>query len=333
MNRPYFKWLAAGALLLAMLGCGKTSESTVELTRIAVIPKGTTHEFWKSVHAGARKAEMELNDAGEAVEIIWQGPLREDDRDLQIQVVENFASGRVEGIVLAPLDAQALVRPVKTAVSAGLPVVIIDSGLNSEDYVSFVATDNFKGGQIAADYLAELLEEKGKVILFRYAVGSASTEQREKGFLENIGKYPNIEILSSDQHAGATIELAYQTAQNLLNRFGNEVDGIFAVNETSTIGMTKALKETGRGGGEVKMVGFDAGSQSLEDFKNGDLQGLVVQNPLAMGYEGVMTLYRHMQGDSVPKRVDTGVVLVRPENFESTEVQELIHPPLERYLE
>ncbi|MEO7317866.1 MAG: substrate-binding domain-containing protein, partial [Chthoniobacteraceae bacterium] len=151
---------------------------------IAVIPKGTTHEFWKSVHAGTVKAEEELNAKGIKTKVFWKGPLREDDRDQQIQTVENFATRGVSGIVLAPLDSQALVNPVVSAIQAGIPVVVFDSDLKSDKQVSFVATDNFKGGQMAGDFLAQQLGGKGNVILLRYAVGSASTEAREAGFLD-----------------------------------------------------------------------------------------------------------------------------------------------------
>lgn len=299
---------------------------------IAVIPKGTTHEFWKSINAGAFKARDELNAKGLKVEVIWQGPLKEDDRDRQIQVVENFMTRRVSGIVLAPLDSQALVKPVANAVRAKVPVVVIDSGLKSEQYVSFVATDNNKGGQMAGDYLAKLLNEKGNVILLRYAVGSASTEERETGFLTALKKYPSLKLISSDQYAGATRETAYQASQNLLNRFGQQVNGIFCVNEPSTIAMTKALRDIGKGGGKVKMVGFDAGSQSVLDMKNGDIQGLVVQNPVLMGYLGVTTMVKHLQGEKVEKRIDTGVTMVTPENMEQPPINELLHPPLDKYL-
>src|SRR6185369_15149997 len=191
---------------------------------IAVIPKGTTHEFWKSINAGAFKARDELAAQGIKLDVIWKGPLKEDDRDQQIQTVENFTSRRVSGLVLAPLDSQALVRPVDSAIQAKIPVVIIDSGLKSDQYVSFVATDNYKGGQMAAERLGKLLGGKGNVILLRYAVGSNSTEQREAGFLDTLKqKFPGITVISSDQHAGATRELAYQASQNLLNRFGREV--------------------------------------------------------------------------------------------------------------
>ena len=300
---------------------------------IAVIPKGTTHEFWKSVNAGAMKAQQELAAQGTKVEVIWKGPLREDDRDQQIQVVENFMSRHVSGIVLAPLDSQALVKPVANAVKSGVPVVIIDSGLKSDKMLSYISTDNFKGGQMAGEHLGKLLGGTGNVILLRYAVGSASTEEREAGFLDALRKtYPRIKIVSSDQHAGATRETAYQASQNLLNRFGREVNGIFCPNETATIAMTKALRDIGRSGGKVKMIGFDAGTQSLADMKNNDVQGLVVQNPVRMGYLGVLSVVNHLQGKKVEKRIDTGVQLVTPENMEQAEIKDLLHPPLDKYL-
>ncbi len=329
--------LIALALALGPAGCSKQSDGggstpAPKSFTIAVIPKGTTHEFWKSIHAGAIKAERELNGKGVKTEIIWKGPLKEDDRDQQIQVVENFMSRRVSGLVLAPLDSQALVKPVENATQAKVPVVIIDSGLNSDQYVSFVATDNYKGGQFAGEHLAGLLGGKGNVILLRYAVGSASTEAREAGFLDTLKKHPDIKLISSDQYAGPTRETSYQASQNLLNRFGNDVNGVFCPNENSTIGMTMALREIGKAGGKVKMVGFDSGSKSVMDLKNGDVQGLVVQNPLLMGYMGVMTMVKSLQGEKVEKRIDTGVVLATPENMDQPQIKELLHPPIDQYL-
>jgi len=204
--------------------------------------------------------------------------------------------------------------------------------LKSDKYLSFVATDNFKGGQLAGQFMAKLLHEKGNVILLRYAVGSNSTEEREKGFLDAISKFPEIKVISSDQYAGPTVETAYQASQNLLNRFGNEVNGVFCVAEPATIAMTKALRDIGKAGGKVKMVGFDAGSKSVLDMKNGDVQGLAVQNPILMGYLAVTTMVKHLQGEGVDKRIDTGVVLISPENMDQPEMNGLLHPPLDKYL-
>ncbi|MEY2410336.1 MAG: ribose transport system substrate-binding protein [Verrucomicrobiota bacterium] len=300
---------------------------------IAVIPKGTTHEFWKAINAGAFKARDELALQGVKVDVIWKGPLKEDDRDQQIQTVENFITRRVNGIVLAPLDSQALVRPVNAAARAKVPVVIIDSGLKSSNYISFIATDNYKGGVLAGEHLGKLLGGKGNVILLRYAVGSASTEEREAGFLDTLKKsFPDLKLISSDQYAGPTRETGYQASQNLLNRFARDVNGIFAPCEPPTIAMTKALRDRGLAGGKVKMVGFDSGSQSVADLRNGDVQGLVVQNPVFMGYKGVMTLVEHLKGLPVKKQIDTGVVLATSENMDQPEVKDLLYPPIEKYL-
>ncbi len=318
----------ASAVVLTSCGGGGGSSKL----RIAVVPKGTTHEFWEAIHAGAVKAERELNEEGVAVEIVWRGPLKEDDRDQQIQVVENFSAGNADGIVLAPLDDTALVGPVETAMDSGVPVVIIDSGLNTARYVSFIATDNHRGGVLAGEKLAELLEGRGRVILVRYQVGSASTTRREEGFLEAIAKFPDIAVISSDQYAGATRESAYQTCENLLRRFGQEVGGVFCPNETVTVTMVKALRDIGRAGGAVQVIGFDTGRQSIDDLRRGDLQGLVVQNPLRMGYDGVRTVVAHLRGETVEKRIDTGVMLATPAELDQPELQELLDPPIDRYL-
>ena len=322
---------------LALLSCSKSGQQGAsnggkkKLT-IAVIPKGTTHEFWKSIHAGANKAAQELSAQGTDVEVIWKGPLREDDREQQIQVVEGFISQNVNGIVLAPLDNRALVRPVEEAKSAGVPTVIIDSALDSNSITSFVATDNRKGGQLAADRMGELLNDKGKILVLRYAEGSASTTDREEGFLEELkSKYPNIEIVSSDQYAGATRDTAKRASENLLNRFGDEVQGIFTPNESSTAGMLLALQDINKAG-KVTFIGFDASDAFIEAMRKNQLHGIVVQNPLNMGYLGVKTMVESLQGKPVEKRIDTGVTMITPDKLDAPEVQTLLHPPLDQYL-
>lgn len=299
---------------------------------IAVIPKGTTHEFWKSIHAGSNKAAGELTAQGTLVEVIWKGPLREDDREQQIQVVEGFAAQGVDGIVLAPLDNRALVRPVDDAQRAGVPTVIIDSGIESENIVSFVATDNRKGGSLAADRMGQLLNGKGKVLVLRYAEGSASTSEREAGFIDQIkAKFPEIELVSTDQYAGATRDTAKRASENLLNRFGDEVQGIFTPNESSTAGMLLALQDIGKAG-KVSFVGFDVSQTFIEALNANQLHGIVVQNPFNMGYLGVRTMVDKLLGKTVEKKIDTGVMLVTKENMESPEVHALLHPPLDQYL-
>lgn len=319
-------------LAFALAGCNRSGSNPKKKLTIAVIPKGTSHEFWKSIHAGSLKAAQELSSPGAEVEVIWKGPLREDDREQQIQVVEGFTTQGVAGIVLAPLDNRALVRPVEEAKSAGVPTVIIDSGLESNSIVSFVATDNRKGGMLAANRLGELLGGKGKVILLRYAEGSASTQDREDGFLQEIKqKYPGIELISTDQYAGATRDMAKSASENLLNRFGDEVQGIFCPNESTTAGMLLALQDIGKAG-KVMFVGFDNSQTFVDAMRAKQLHGIVVQNPFNMGYLGVRTMVESIQGKPVEKRIDTGVNLVTLENLDAAETQTLLHPPLEKYL-
>ncbi|MCM3901202.1 MAG: substrate-binding domain-containing protein [Pyrinomonadaceae bacterium] len=299
---------------------------------IAVIPKGTTHEFWKSIHAGSIKAARELSSPEAEVELIWKGPLREDDREQQIQVVEGFSSQGVNGIVLAPLDNRALVRPVEEAKRAGVPTVIIDSALESNQIVSFVATDNRKGGRLAAERMGQLLNGEGKVLLLRYQEGSASTQDREDGFVEELkAKYPGIELISSDQYAGATRDTAKRASENLLNRYGDEVQGIFTPNESSTAGMLLALQDIGKAG-KVTFIGFDTSETFTEAMRKKELHGIVVQSPFNMGYLGVRTMVEQLQGKAVEKRIDTGVTMVTPDNLDTPETQTLLHPPLDQYL-
>ncbi|HTL69167.1 MAG TPA: substrate-binding domain-containing protein [Lacunisphaera sp.] len=305
-----------------------------EPLQIAVIPKGTSHEYWKAVQAGAIKAERELNAAGTAVHVIWKGPLKEDDREQQIQVVENFVGRQVNAIVISPLDANALIAPLAIAVEGHIPVVTIDSGLNSPLPSCYVATDNREGGRVAARTLAGLVGPQGRVMMLRNAVGSSNTEEREEGFLEVMHReFPGIKLVSTDQHGGVTRENAYRTSQNLLNRFGREIDGVFACNQPTTAGMLLALRDAGLVPGKVKFVGFDTGVVELAALAAGEVSALMVQDPFGMGYLGVKNAVAILRGDKVPKVIDTGVKVVTRDNLADPAIHDLVHPPLEQYLQ
>jgi ribose transport system substrate-binding protein len=327
MNKLIALLVILTALFFSM-SCGKTGQQSGKKFTIAVIPKGTTHEFWKSIHAGADKAASEYAAQGTNVEVIWKGPLREDEREGQIQVVEGFISQGISGIVLAPLDDRALIRPVEEAKRAGIPTVIIDSGLQSDQIVSFVATDNLKGGMLGADRLGELLGGKGKVLMLRYQEGSASTEQREAGFMQEMkAKFPGIEVVSSNQYAGPTRDTAKAASENLLNRFGNDIQGVFTPNESSTTGMLLALQDM-KLAGKVVFVGFDSSPSFIEAIRNKQMHGTVLQSPFNMGYLGVKTMVEHLLGKPVEKRIDTGVALITPDNLDDPKIKELLQPPV-----
>jgi len=242
MFRAAMLYLAVLALLLTGCNRGGGGASKSSNIRIAVIPKGTTHEFWKSVEAGAKKAGDEFN-----VQIIWKGPLKEDEKNQQIALVEQFVSDGVSGICLAPLDDTALLAPVKSAANKKIPVVIYDSALKGEvgkDFVSFVATNNRVGGSMAGEEMLRLLGANKKVVLLRYKEGSASTMEREAGFLEAIAKDPQIKVIEQNRFAGATMGEAQTAAMNMIDKL-RDAGGIFCPNESSTMGMLLALQQNG----------------------------------------------------------------------------------------
>ncbi|MET0591649.1 MAG: substrate-binding domain-containing protein [Polyangiaceae bacterium] len=322
--------LAAFAISAFVGFSGSCKKDKPSASRIAVIPKGTTHEFWKAVHAGSVKAARELG-----VDVVWKGPLREDDLKAQIDVVQSFTAQGVSGIVVAPLSDKGLVSAVGQAVRAKIPVVIFDSDLQGKDYTSFVATDNFQAGKLAADELAKLMGEKGNVVVLRYNEGSASTANRENGFLDGIKKHANIKVKSDNQYGGATTETAHQASENLLSAMQagqGGVDGIFCPNESTTFGMLLALEQTGLVG-KVKFVGFDASPKLVEAVRQGHLDGLVLQNPFQMGYLAVATMSRHLRGEAVEPRIDTGATFVGKHNLDRPEIGDLIAPDLSPWLE
>jgi len=288
--------------------------------KVAVIPKGTTHIFWKAVEAGAREAGKELG-----VEIVWKGPMKENDRAQQISIVEQFVTEGISGIVLAPLDNTALQRPVAAAARKKIPVVIFDSGLKGKpgkDFVSFVATDNTKGGIIGGEHLGKLLGGKGKVVLLRYQVGSASTMEREEGFLQAIARNSGLMLTVSNRHAGATAGEAKTSAMNIVDKL-REANGIFCPNESSTFGMLLALRQSNLAG-KVRFVGFDTSPPLIEALQKGEIDALVAQDPMRMGYEGVKTLVAHIQGKPTQKVLDTGVRLITRENMKTPEIKKLL---------
>lgn len=326
MTRKLILLALALAVAVSLPAC--RDRATKKMT-IAVVPKGTTHEFWKSVHAGAVKAAREFD-----VEILWQGPLKEDDREDQIRVVDTLVTRGIDGLLLAPLDEKALRAPVANAVRAGIPVVTFDSRLDSEDPLSLVSTSNLVAGQMAGEHLAKVLNGKGNVIMMRLHEGAASTTAREQGFLDAIARHPGITVISSNQYGGATTESAYKTGENLIastKAADGNVQGIFTPNESTTFGMLRVLENAGLAG-KIRFVGFDSSDKLVAGLKSGAIDGLVLQNPFAMGYIGVKTLVAYKRGERVEKLIDTGVAVVTRENMTQPEIMDRLQPRLDEYL-
>ena len=320
-------------MLTILAGCGGgTGEDGADATgadggdgktyRIAVIPKGTSHDFWLSVHQGAVNAAEELGN----VEILWDGPPSEKDKEKQINLVDGFVLKNVDGICLAPIDRDALVPVVRRCEQKKIPVVIFDSGLNeAASFVSYVATDNYKGGTMAGEAMVELLGGEGDVIMLPYQEGSESTEQREQGFLDVMAKHPGINILSADQRVGSKVEEALRISSSLLVRYGDDVDGIFTVCEPLNKGMLKALEDK-KMAGKVKFVGFDSDPRFVEALRSGGMHGIVLQDPVNMGYTAVKTMVAHLEGEQVDEVISTGEALATLDNMDEDRMHDLLHP-------
>jgi ribose transport system substrate-binding protein len=286
---------------------------------IVVIPKGSDHVFWDFIRAGVDKAVSEIG----SIKLTWRGPAYNDDTASQIKLVELFTRKQVDAIILVPTDKQALVEPVKKAVEAGIKIIVIDSGLDGNYHLSFIGTDNFQGGVLAAQHLSSLIGDQGKVLVLRTVKGSASTDRRAEGFLKEITSHPNIKVLA-DKYGGGSIGKSYHFAKKLLDQHPG-IDGIFAVNESSTGGMLKALRVL-KLAAKVKFIGFDASDALIEGLETQEINGLIIQAPRQMGYMGIKAAVAAVRGESPESLVHTGVVLATPENYQTPEIQSLLYP-------
>lgn len=301
--------------------CGGSSAATPASgkPRVVVIPKGTTHVYWQAVAAGARAGGERVG-----VDVVWKGPLQENDRGQQIQLVQQFVGEGVAGIALAPLDHAALVPAVRAARARGIEVVVFDSdldGVAGSDYASFVATDNRAAGELGGRHLAQLLGGRGKVVLLRYQVGSASTEAREEGFLA-AARAAGLEVLVENRFAGATVGEAKTAALNLADTL-RQAQGVFCSNEPTTVGMVQALAQLGLTGA-LQVVGFDCSPPIVQALRDGALAAIVVQDPRRMGELAVQHLADAIHKKPVPPRVDTGAVLATKANMHEPAVAKLL---------
>jgi ribose transport system substrate-binding protein len=314
--------LLVASSLLALAACGGNTSPTPAAggkPRVVVIPKGTTHVFWQAVHSGASAAAERTG-----VELVWKGPLQENDRVQQIQLVQQFVGEGIQGLALAPLDHTALVPAVNAARQKGIPVVIFDSdldGVPGTDFASFVATDNKKGGEMAGQHLAKLLGGKGKVVLLPYQVGSASTEAREAGFLA-AARAAGLEVAIANRYAGASIGDAKTTALTLADMLRG-AQGVFSSNESATAGLLQALEQLGLAG-KIRFVGFDSSPPLVAGLRSGTIDALVVQDPRRMGDLAVQALADLLAKKSVAPMVDTGAVLATKANMDEPAVKSLL---------
>jgi ribose transport system substrate-binding protein len=306
---------------LAAPGCHRSSRK-----QIAVVPMGQAHVFWQSVHAGAVAAGREAG-----VDVLWNAPVTETDYTAQIQIVDSMISRQVDAVALAPIDRTAMAGVVERASKRGIPVVLFDSGLDGDQWVSRVATDNYGGGRLAATRMGEILKGKGTVAIVAAQPGATSSVAREQGFEETIQqKFPGIQVV--DKRFGmADFAKSLAVAENMLTAHP-DLRGMFASNETSSVGAARALE--GRpGNNKVKLVAFDWSPTLLEGLKSGLVDSLVVQHPFKMGYEAVMTAVRKLNGKPVARINDLVPHLITLQNLNDPDVHAQLNPDLKKYLD
>ena len=307
-------------LLSVAASCGRKDRPV-----IAVVPKSQASIFWQSVHAGAVAAAREYG-----VEIRWNGPASEIDFTRQVNIVEDFINQRVNGIVLAPTHGDSMVPIVERAAQENIPVTIFDSGINTDKYLSYVSTDNYKGGALAAERLGAILPAGGEIAVIGTIPGSVSTTERENGFRDTVAlKFPQLKI-AAFQYGMADRARSLAVAEDILTAHP-DLAGIFCSNESGTVGAVQGARAKGVIG-KVKIVGFDTSPPLIEDLRAGFIDSLILQNPFRMGYLGVKTIVDRLHGTVPPKRIDTGATAVTADNLNQPAIQELVNPPIDKYL-
>jgi ribose transport system substrate-binding protein len=310
--------LAAG---LPMLAACQRSDKRV----IGVAPKGTSSVFWQSVQAGALAAGREFD-----VEIQWNGPPEETEFARQIQIVDSMINAQVDGIVLSPTEGRALVSVVDRAMSLGIPVTIFDSAIETDNYISYVATNNLEAGKMAAARVAELLSGSGQVAMVKHVPGSRSTGDREQGFEQALNEqYPGLKIVAQ-QFCMSDRARALRVAEDMLTAHPG-LNAMFCSSEAATIGAARAVRSRDAAN-RVKLVGFDSSPSQIQDLKDGIINSLVVQDPFQIGYLGVKTIVQKLDGETPLKQIDSPARIVTAADLEKPEIQKLLNPELEQYL-
>jgi len=314
--------LSCGAAFVAC-GCDKGSSGGKKKPVVGVIPKGTTHIFWQSIHAGAKKGGDESG-----VEIRWQGPPNESDRAMQIRIVDDMQTQRVNAIVLAPVDSKSLVPAVEGVFDKGIPIVIFDSGIDTDKYTAFVATDNREGGRVAGREMLKLLgDEGGEVAIVRTMAGSQSTTEREEGFKEVVKQNPKIKIVA-EPYGDSDRNKSQAQADTIFGNYPN-LKGFYGPNESSAFGILRAMEDRKIPPGKIKFVGFDASEELDKGLEEKKIDALVLQNPVLMGEMAVKAAAAKLKGEAVAKEQKIAPTLVTQENMHDPNMHELLHPNLD----
>jgi ribose transport system substrate-binding protein len=286
--------------------------------RIGVVPKATSHLFFVNIHRGVDQAARDFN-----VDVLWNGPNEETDHTRQIQIVESMITQRLDAIAISATNEHALATPVERAIKAGIPVTIFDSGVNVQNYVSFIATDNLGAGRTAARLLANLIGGKGKVGMVMHKPGGTSTMLREQGFEETLAKQFAGVTVAARQYGMSDPARSRAAAENILTAHP-DLAAIFASSEASSIGAIQAIRSRGKSG-KVKLITFDSSDSHIEALKDGTIDVMLVQEPFRIGYEAVHSLAEKLAGRNPDSRLDIPARVVTRPDLDKPEIRALLY--------
>ncbi len=303
-----------GAGLALLSSCGRSGAKV-----IGVVPKATSHLFFVSVHAGVDAAARDFH-----VNVLWNGPQNETDYARQIEIVDSMITRQVSAIAISATDQEALVAPVERAIRAGIPVTVFDSAVNIGNYVSFIATDNYGAGCIAARTLAGFINQRGKVGMVMQKPGGTSTVLREQGFDATIAKeFPNIQVVAR-QYGMADPAKSRAAAEDILTAHP-DLAGIFASSEAASLGTIQAVKNRNLSG-KIKLVTFDFTKAHVEALQDGTINAMLVQNPFQLGYQAVKSLADKLNGQTPPKKLELPVRVILKADLDKPDVRALVEP-------
>ncbi|MFC4597374.1 substrate-binding domain-containing protein [Cohnella hongkongensis] len=306
----------AGSFGLAELrgdGDAKTPNVTVVIKSVS-----KEMEFWGVLTEGVHAAAKEFGVNASVV-----GPQRETDIDVQIDMLHQVVQQKPDVVLMAAADYNRLVPLVEEIDKAGIPLITIDSGVNSRIPKSFIATDNVEAGKKAGRKLAELLEGSARVAVISYVKETATQIERERGVREVLEAEGRFEIVGT-YYSNGDEQIAYETTKKLLSEYP-DLKGVVGLNEPSSVGAGRAIKDMGRGG-EVMLVGFDSSIDEVRLLEEGVIQAAVVQRPFNMGYLGIKTAVDLLAGRKVPASIDTGSIVITKANMYEEENQQLVFP-------
>jgi len=317
MRTKRLVYVLVAVLLVGLLatGCGQKSS---DRPYIALVSKGFQHQFWQAVAAGAEQAAEDFD-----VEITFEGPESEAMVDKQLEMVQAALDKHPDALCVAALDSQALIPLLERAQEEGIPVIGFDSGVDSDIPVTTAATDNVAAAAYAADKMAELIGGEGEVAVIVHDQTSRTGIDRRDGFVNRIAEaYPDITIVDI-QYGGGDHLRSTDLAKAIIEAHPN-LKGFFGANEGSAIGVLNAVKELGKEG-EIVVIGYDSGAQQIEAIRSGVMAGAITQNPVGIGYKSVEAAVKAINGEELPKEIDTGFYWYDATNIDSEEIQPLLY--------